>query len=694
MKKHYLLVGLALFVVSAFLFFDRYTRRFLQETSETLDLIRDVERIELQVNSEVLLSVDLIYYSYDNIHKLLKEEEEIITRLIDKNLKNYPESRKVALEFERLLIRKKQAIEDFETLNSIIKNSLTYIPSLFLRYTETARNIDLEYLSTLHNISSYVLLVRKSLDPTFIEDIERYIGKLQSFKVDQSVKPIHDTLMKHLEIFVEFFPPFRRTFLYITRESGTLEKLSQLEDTYVKERSKEANLITAMSFGLTAVFLSVLGGMMYLLLRIETQRRHLEDLYTKLETLYRTDDLTKLPNRKALYEALERSSKPALVLFNIDGFKRFNDLYGVSFGDELLKALANFLREKVSAYKLKCHLFRVGADDFGMLIEEYPNPSAVIDIAQEIVEDAERYTFNVMGLSVNVSLSAGISFEKPFLEKADIALKKVKKLREKVFVFSQELMEELQKNLYIADRVRKAVIEEDIVLHFQPVVKISTGEVLYYECLLRIKDEKGKLIYPSEFLEVAKESKHYRSLTKLVISKAFEIFSSKRESFSVNISLEDITDVTVENFIYDLLEKQPDVARRIIFELLETESVRQYTEVRRFVDIVKSLGAKVAIDDFGAGYSNFSRIANLSPDFIKIDGTLIEALEKNAIDRVVVKHIVEFCKELGIEPIAEFVSKETILKEVKKVGIDLVQGFYVCPPLEKPDFILLRENQG
>ena len=419
----------------------------------------------------------------------------------------------------------------------------------------------------------------------------------------------------------------------------------------------------------------------YLIISIQRHRLVLADLNKKLEDSLVIDELTRLPNRRAFQRDLADIESACLMLVNIDGFKRVNDLYGSLFGDKLLVEVGKFLSLWFEKHGLEGKVYHFGADDFGVLIKD-SNEKHVLSLAEELVEEIESYVFVIEGVNISVNVSVGIACEKPLLEKADIAMKHVKNEREKVATFKEEMRENTEKNLRLINTLKNALSEGRVVLHYQKVADTFTGEVLYYECLVRIRDEKGRLIYPAQFLQAAKESKFYGRLTQSVIRKAFEFFEDKEFSFSINISAEDITDSSVEEFIYRFLEDNRHMTHRLTFEILESESVDNYDQLSLFIDRVKALGVKIAIDDFGSGYSNFSHIANLSPDYFKIDGSLIKLTPRSEKTRAVVSSIVDFSRKLGVKAIAEFVSDEEIYRQVRSMGIEYSQGFYIGKPSE------------
>jgi EAL domain-containing protein (putative c-di-GMP-specific phosphodiesterase class I) len=197
--------------------------------------------------------------------------------------------------------------------------------------------------------------------------------------------------------------------------------------------------------------------------------------------------------------------------------------------------------------------------------------------------------------------------------------------------------------------------------------------------LVRLIDEDGKVISPFLFLEVAKKSRLYLEITKKVINKAIEKILEKNISVSINLTLEDIEEKYMREFIMNKLSLLNDKSK-VTFEVVESEDVRENELVKKFLAEIKLTGALIYIDDFGSGYSNFDYLIKLQPDGVKIDGSLIKNILEDRNSQIIVKTIVSFAKEMNIKTIAEFVENEEIFEYLKSLDIDYYQGYYFSPP--------------
>ena len=197
---------------------------------------------------------------------------------------------------------------------------------------------------------------------------------------------------------------------------------------------------------------------------------------------------------------------------------------------------------------------------------------------------------------------------------------------------------------------------------------------------MRINDEEGNVLSPASFLKIAKESRLYASLTEITVRKNFNAFKNSAYTFSVNLSIEDIMDKSFNDFLRKELNNNAQLGQRIIFEFLESEGIESYEIVLKFIKEMKNYGCKIAIDDFGSGYSNFEHILKLYVDYIKIDASLIKNIDKDINSEIIVETIVNFTKKLNIETVAEYVDSFEVYKKIKELGVDYSQGYFIGKP--------------
>ena len=401
-----------------------------------------------------------------------------------------------------------------------------------------------------------------------------------------------------------------------------------------------------------------------------------------IEHQFYFDNLTGLQNRRRLTEMLELRNNSFLMIINIDSFQEINDLYGNNAGDKLLKEFALFLKNKIPKDGL---LYRLHSDEFAYLCQKGMDLKEFITFASYISDKILHESFKInskseISLSATIGLAHGSSM---LLVNADTALVVAKKNRKHYLLYeeSMAMAKEYEKNFNWTKRLRKAIDEDRIIALFQPIVDVKTKKTLKYEALMRIVDHNGSYIAPIHFLELAKRNKLYHKLTKIMIEKTFDKFKNLPYLVSINISVEDILNKEIYNFIFNKL-KNSDIGNRVIFEIIESDGIENFDEVLEFINEVKKYGARVSIDDFGTGYSNFEYLMKLKVDYIKIDGSMIKNIDVDKNSQMITQTIVEFAKKMNIQTVAEFVCSKNIFDKIVELDVDFAQGYYFGEPTE------------
>lgn len=415
-------------------------------------------------------------------------------------------------------------------------------------------------------------------------------------------------------------------------------------------------------------------------------RHEITDLIHKteeLERILREDNLTKEGNRFKLLEDIKRFKKPSLALLDINRFGDINEFYGYEIGDEVLITVAKIFKEHTGN---KYTLYRIYSDEFAILADN-DEKEHFKNFIKHIADSISSSPLNIKGKEIYIQMTYSISFEeKNELKKTANTIKRYNKNNKDIVVYDKNLgIEKIhEKNILWTSKLKKALESDNIVPYYQAIYNLKTEKIEKYEALVRLIDEDNIAISPFYFLDVAKKSKQYLKLTKEVIRKSFEYFTDKDYEFSINLTLEDITNKNISSYIIDML-KEYNIAPKVVFEIVESEGIQDFEYVNNFIDSVKKLGCKIAIDDFGSGYSNFEYLIKLNADYIKIDGSLIKDILLNKNNQEIVITIVDFAKRQGFKTIAEFVSSKEIFDKVKELGLDYAQGYYIHEP--KPEIL-------
>ncbi len=413
----------------------------------------------------------------------------------------------------------------------------------------------------------------------------------------------------------------------------------------------------------------------------ETLAHHLQICKEQVLRRHFIDPLTNLPNLYQLRDDLDQNPESTFVAINIDNFKLINDFYGFVVGDFILEQTAWKIAELAEGMPV----YRMYGDEFGIVVDrrmEFYELKAYLDSIGEAMKNLSfPYGQSRIYVDITMGSSASNSRHNAFA-KVSMALKYAKEMRLPYWIYEDHMHfeHEYESNLKIAVKIRKAIENSGIVPYFQPIICNKTGEIAKFECLSRLIDEKGNVLPPKMFIDIAKTIKVYNQVTRSIIEKSFEVFRSNDYDFSINLSIEDIMNHDIYDFIIEKLQKER-FGSRVTFELLESESVEDYKKVARFITEIKRYGALVAIDDFGSGFSNFVYLTEIDVDYIKIDGSLIESIDQNPNSRLITRTIVDFAQSLGIKTIAEYVHSSTVLSVVKELGVDYSQGYHIDQPM-------------
>ena len=404
----------------------------------------------------------------------------------------------------------------------------------------------------------------------------------------------------------------------------------------------------------------------------------------ELQTKMYTHFLSGLPNRNKLLEDADLYNFSQFALLNIDKFQKFNDVYGEEIGNIALKLSAEFLLNEVDDDNIL--VYHIGGDEFVFAVKDtsYMDNKLFTQKIEKILSSYSKKSFLYEDKSFHFVMSAGISFsgKKKMLAYADMALKDAKKRNVQISIFSEtkDLEKIHQDDIECHKKLLNAFKTDSVISFYQPIVPIQNPDKeIRYESLVRIEEEDGNIIPPFNFINVAKQNRIYYKITNQVVKNIFDVINKYKIPCSLNISMIDIENPRTLEMLYSSFETFRH-SNLITVELLETEEFTDYQSVYDFCVKVRSFGVKIALDDFGSGYSNFTHILNLPVDFIKIDASLISNIDRDQHAQIMVETIVGLAKKLNVETIAEFVSSKEILDTIKKLKVDYAQGFYTGKP--------------
>ena len=415
-----------------------------------------------------------------------------------------------------------------------------------------------------------------------------------------------------------------------------------------------------------------------------SMRDDITDLYRKDKTIERQNkDLNSgLFNSYKLRQDLEQGHSCHLAVFQASDLVDIQNAYDIS---EYQQVLAEFARLLVINLPNDYKIYRFNETLFVVMTEGSTFFNLFVKHCRLLQTKLEQVEFQTQENSFSLNLTAGLSQwqkNRDLLACARMALASAEESHQKLVVFTSEnsIHSRLINTIDWTKKLKQALSSDGIMIFGQHIYdrrfnKRSTEVLMrYYEPVSQ------SYVSPIEFLPSAKKAKIYPLLTQVVVNKAFEYFSGNNECFSINLSKADILDdETVRLIINGVVQYR--IAHRVTFELVESENYDlDDQQFLSFLLKLRALGCRIAIDDFGSGYSNFEYLTRLPIDVIKIDGSLIKQIANNRKHQIVVKTIVNFCRELEVDVVAEYVANEAILSQVKKLDIDLLQGYYFHQP--------------
>jgi len=448
--------------------------------------------------------------------------------------------------------------------------------------------------------------------------------------------------------------------------------------------------------------------------RFQFATANLEKTNKELLHLTYNDPLTNCANRRSFERRLksllktlvDETQSHALCYIDVDQFKVVNDTCGHVAGDELLRQIALLLESQIRASDL---LARLGGDEFGVIISNC-DPEHSVKLAEKLRNKVKSHHFVWQSQSFDISVSIGLvpinlssCNMSEILKNADAACYVAKDAgRNRVHVYEandQELALRYGEMQWVS-RIQTALKENRFVLFGQKICSLkNTEQNTQYEVLLRYIDESGKFVLPMAFIPAAERYSLMQNIDKWVIArslkslaKATKLNKIKNTMLFINLSGQSIGEPEILDFIKDKLQQNNVEAKLICFEITETAAIANLSQANEFINQLRNLGCRFALDDFGSGLSSFGYLNNLKVDYIKIDGHFIKQIKTDPLSRVIVDSINRIGIILNITTIAEFVEDHEIIKELKKLNIDYAQGYGIHKPTPLNELLNLEIN--
>ena len=431
-----------------------------------------------------------------------------------------------------------------------------------------------------------------------------------------------------------------------------------------------------------------------------------------LNFLAYNDPLTKVLNRRGIEKAfneacaLSAQRKPlALAYLDLDRFKLINDLYGHNAGDEVLQQVCKRVTDVVSG---AIRVGRVGGDEFVIVLPDTKMPLAAL-VCQGIVRSVGNAPFRVGEKVFHVRGSIGLievssgTMIKDALSTADRACREAKRGHsDGLVVYDRDAaaFREHEAELQLVERLSTSAATEGLFLDMQPIMSLKAPhDSLNFEVLLRMRGPDGKLVPTDRLISAAENSGRMGVIDRWVLSTTLTWLNTYQRRLTntrfvcMNLSGASLNDEKFMQDVFAMLAANIDIARHLCIEITESVALHDLNNTRHFIDTVRGYGAKVALDDFGAGYTSFSYLKQLPADLLKIDGSFIVNMNSHPANVAIVEAIVNLAGNLGMQTIAEWAEDTATVQTLTEIGVDYVQGYIVARP-QSPELLLTAESSA
>lgn len=483
--------------------------------------------------------------------------------------------------------------------------------------------------------------------------------------------------------------PYEVTFEYIKSQLATSKSFSiqELEDS---------TLFESLFFYTTSKYV----------IHISSSITILKEADKKIYYHANYDSLTTLPNRSyfkkqlksILQESSQNGSKIALFFIDVDKFKEVNDTYGHDVGDKMLVTIAKRLLNSVRKDDI---VARIGGDEFVLIAKNIKNTEIIERLALKL-QKRIREPLEIDTHIFNVTLSIGIAIypqhgttSQDLLKNADIAMYEVKKTKKDDFrIYNKSMSSEAATKLSMKAEIRRALEQNEFVMHYQPVVDFRTDSIIGAEALVRWYHGKRGILEPNDFLELILSGDMDKEFNCMVVSKVLKdltimnkAFLNKKLIISINISKDQFFSSTFSSNVSNASKNYGINKSQIELKIVENQIMKNASIAKENIETLHLMGFKIALDDFGIEHSSLNHLKNFKVDKLKIDRLFIKNIAQDENDLNVVKSIINTAKLFNFKVQAEGIETKEQYMKLKKIGCDFSQGFYHSSALPMDDFI-------
>ena len=568
--------------------------------------------------------------------------------------------------FSRIFAQVDDAADGYDGLNHFKINQ----HDLIITETDLRNYSALQMIEQIRKISPSQHVIAISKD----KDVESLLAWSNSGIQGYVLKPIN------MQILLESMYK-SCSFLY-----ANAQKLQQVED-FAKIKAQKQQLQThyeANENKLQAALAYERKRLGRLLAQEKALLARVRDSEAKVKSIRYSDDLTGLKNKHALKDAIAKEGEKALLFIDMDHFESINTLYGMGYGNKVLKETASRLERFLPS---NTDLFRISADEFVILIDA-PTPNQELLLSQQILSMFQQAPIIIGDIEFDISFSMGMdrgSHSQLFVHAKTASSEAKEKGRAQMVVFkdNSDYVKRQRETLYWIQTVKDALKNDRVMSYYQPIHNNESRSVDKYEALCRILDKEGNILSANEFIHPAHLAGLTTKISRVMIDKAFKYFSSNSYAFTLNISAQDFHENYLEEFLQYKCDYYHILSSRVYLEVVESITINGTDETLHQIQRLRAKGFNITIDDFGVEQSVFSRLLRLEAKTIKIDSSFIKNIDVNLSHQMIVQNIVAFAKRIGAQTIAEFVETQAVYEKVCELGIDYSQGYYIGEPNAK-----------
>jgi diguanylate cyclase len=492
-------------------------------------------------------------------------------------------------------------------------------------------------------------------------------------------------------------------FLWILLSDRVVDLFDFDHETFVLIQSIKGTfyvLITAIVFYLIIhrqieMYIMTIYDLKNAYVELDQGHRKSLSLEGKLYDLAFYDHLTGLPNKVMLEEKISERIKLhpteliGFIYFDIDEFRNINEVKGHSCGDDLIKIISSTLKNKVQSPNM---LARMGGDEFVLAIFDIKRLELFMPEVESYIE-LVRKSYVLEKDDFFVTFSGGIALYPDhgtnyitLLRHADAAMSIAKaKGKDQFVIFDDEMVTVIKQQTDILNNLRMAISNQEMSLHYQPIIDLKNGHTIGVEALIRWQHPTKGFIPPLEFISLSEKNGFIKEITEFVFKEAHDHYSNwekQKKSFKISINLS-ATMLINDKFINSLLvwiQNEKLDCRKFNIEVTESAFISDIQKSIHVLNQLKRLGFTIALDDFGTGYSSLTYLQKLPIDSIKIDRSFINNIKEDTEEFYVLKYMIDLAHHLNLSVVAEGIETEEQALMVKKYGVDYAQGYYYCKP--------------